>query len=127
MSQKICIVGSGLIGRCWAVVGWLCGRCMPTAGLTRHSHFVQLFGKKGYRVVLYDIAEAQLTAAVESVKAQLLQLNGHGMLDGQAVEAVAERITTSTSLAEAVKDAIHIQVERGIVRKITDKFWLIAP
>ena len=88
-------------------------RCVLVLRLTRHSHFVQLFGKKGYRVVLYDIAEAQLTAAVESVKAQLEQLLGHGMLDGQTVAAVAERITTSTSLAEAVKDAIHIQVHHN--------------
>ena len=35
------------------------------------------------------------------------------MLNGQTVEEVHARISTTTSLAECVKDAIHIQVENS--------------
>ena len=42
---KIGIVGSGLIGKSWAMI----------------------FASVGYNVVLYDVEEKQVTAAIESI------------------------------------------------------------
>ena len=60
MSEKIAIVGSGLIGRSWAV----------------------LFARGGYSVVLYDVKEELMTQAMEVVEAQLQSLHQSNLLLG---------------------------------------------
>ncbi|KAH8401909.1 hypothetical protein KR009_008660, partial [Drosophila setifemur] len=87
-SRKIGIVGSGLIGRAWAM----------------------LFAAAGYRVRLYDILESQLTMALQELEKDLQSLEEKGSLRGQ--RSAAEQfslIEVTTELRELVRDALYIQ------------------
>ncbi|XP_022225794.2 lambda-crystallin homolog [Drosophila obscura] len=86
--QKIGIVGSGLIGRAWAM----------------------LFASAGYRVQMYDILDSQLVTAQQELHKELHSLEEKGSLRGQlkAVEQLA-LIGFTQRLEELVVDAIHIQ------------------
>lgn len=86
--QKIGIVGSGLIGRAWAM----------------------LFAAAGYRVQMYDILNTQLTTALEELEKELHRLEEKGSLRGKigAAEQFA-LIEVTTKLDELVTDALHIQ------------------
>eukprot|EP00123_Amoebidium_parasiticum_P001121 comp12147_c0_seq1/m.6897 comp12147_c0_seq1/g.6897 ORF comp12147_c0_seq1/g.6897 comp12147_c0_seq1/m.6897 type:complete len:322 (-) comp12147_c0_seq1:360-1325(-) len=85
--NKVAIVGSGLIGRCWA----------------------SLFSRAGFQVVLYDINTAQLDAALEGIKGQLEELSSHGLLRDQDPSEVHKRVTATNVLKDALCGAIHIQ------------------
>ena len=80
---KICVAGSGIVGRCWAM----------------------LFARKGYNVTLFDIKQEQLDAGISSVREQLAGLEKIGLLDGQTTEQVHARISTSSDLKEAMTGA----------------------
>ncbi|KAH8233466.1 hypothetical protein KR026_008622 [Drosophila bipectinata] len=86
--QKIGIVGSGLIGRAWAM----------------------LFAAAGYRVQMYDILNTQLTTALQELEKELHRLEEKGSLRGKrrAAEQFA-LIEVTTKLEELVKDAVYIQ------------------
>ncbi|KAH8306003.1 hypothetical protein KR018_010284, partial [Drosophila ironensis] len=86
--QKIGIVGSGLIGRAWAM----------------------LFAAAGYRVQLYDILESQLTTALQELQKELHSLEEKGSLRGdlRASEQFA-LVEVTTKLEELVRDALHVQ------------------
>jgi len=85
---KVGIVGSGLIGRSWAM----------------------LFAAAGYHVVMYDLLEKQLTDAKEYIKQQLGDLEKEKLLRGKlsAAEQLA-LISVTTHLNEAVADTKHVQ------------------
>ena len=86
--RKVGIIGSGLIGRSWAM----------------------LFAGAGFNVVMYDVDSAQLDGAKVSIKQQLNELERQGLLRGTLLaEEQFFLISTSENLSEAVKDAIHIQ------------------
>uniref|UniRef100_UPI00398ED8D1 lambda-crystallin homolog isoform X2 n=1 Tax=Pristiophorus japonicus TaxID=55135 RepID=UPI00398ED8D1 len=85
---NILIVGSGLVGRSWAMV----------------------FAGAGYRVTLYDTVQQQVTSAIENIRKQLNELERTGMLRGTfKPEKQMLLISTCSNLAEAVEGAIHIQ------------------
>lgn len=86
--QKIGIVGSGLIGRAWAM----------------------LFAGAGYRVQLYDILETQVATALVELQKDLRSLEEKGRLRGQlsAVEQF-ELISGCTKLEQLVQGAVHVQ------------------
>lgn len=72
-----------------------------------------LFAGAGYRVVLFDILESQVSAALEDIKAQLKQLEDSKLLRGsESSEAQFSLITGTNTLSEAVVDAVYIQVSR---------------
>jgi len=87
-SQKIGIVGSGLIGRAWAM----------------------LFAAAGYRVQLYDILESQLSTALQDLDRDLHSLEEKGALRGKirASEQFA-LIEVTTRLEELTREAVYIQ------------------
>ncbi|XP_048454029.1 lambda-crystallin homolog isoform X3 [Rhincodon typus] len=86
---SILIVGSGIVGRSWAM----------------------LFASAGYRVVLYDTVQQQVTSAIENIRQQLTELERTGRLRGTfKPEEQMMLITASNDLAQAVEGAIHIQV-----------------
>lgn len=81
------IVGSGLIGRSWAV----------------------LFSRGGYNVVLYDVQQEQLTGALSVIEGQLNSLAETGLLQDKAPEECLARISTVTSLEQALEGAFFVQ------------------
>jgi len=86
--EKIAIVGSGLIGRSWAMI----------------------FASAGYQVVLFDIKQEQVNAALMDIKNQLDALTKSGLLRGTLTASEQMALITGTDqLAAACKDAVHVQ------------------
>lgn len=87
-NEKIGIVGSGLIGRSWAM----------------------LFASVGYKVSIFDIEQKQVEGALTEIKKELKRLEDSKVLRGKlsADEQIA-CVTGCTSLAEVIKDAVLIQ------------------
>ncbi|XP_067010564.2 lambda-crystallin [Anabrus simplex] len=87
-NEKIGIVGSGLIGRSWAM----------------------LFAGVGYKVCLFDIEQKQVTSALSDIEKQLKTLEEKNLLRGSLTAAEQHsRISGCTSLAEVVKGAMFVQ------------------
>lgn len=86
---KIGIVGSGLIGKSWAMI----------------------FASVGYNVMLYDVQPQQVTTAIESITSELKQFEDEGTLRGDKLSAAdqAKLITGTSSLQECVQDCIYVQ------------------
>lgn len=85
--SKVAIVGSGLIGRSWAV----------------------LFARGGYNVVLYDVQQEQLTGALDVIEGQLKSLAETGLLLDKDPAECLGRISTVTSLKQALDGAFFVQ------------------
>lgn len=84
----ILIIGSGLIGRSWAMV----------------------FTSGGYKVKLYDIMEQQITAAMENIGKQMEELEKSGMLRGSlSMQQQISLISGCTDLKSAAEGATYIQ------------------
>jgi len=90
MSQKgkIGIVGSGLIGRSWAM----------------------LFAGSGFNVSLYDIVGDNVDKALLDIKAQLNNLEANGLLRGQTkANEQFSLIRKADTLDDCLQNAIHVQ------------------
>ena len=87
-SKKVGIIGSGLVGKSWAMI----------------------FASVGHQVTLYDIDKAQVDKALANIKDQLLELEAEGQIRGKlsAAEQIA-LITGCTDLKEAVLGSFYIQ------------------
>ncbi|XP_006017698.1 lambda-crystallin homolog isoform X1 [Alligator sinensis] len=82
------IVGSGLIGRSWAMV----------------------FASGGFKVILYDIVQQQITSALENISKQMRELEKSGMLKGTlSAEKQFSLIHGCSDLKEALEGATFIQ------------------
>jgi len=87
-SMKVGIIGSGLIGRSWAM----------------------LFAAAGYRVVMYDIEKSQLNQAMSVIQEQLIDLEKQDLLRGKASASEQYKlIQTTNDMADAVENAFFIQ------------------
>uniref|UniRef100_A0A8V0XV03 L-gulonate 3-dehydrogenase n=1 Tax=Gallus gallus TaxID=9031 RepID=A0A8V0XV03_CHICK len=88
-SSHVAIIGSGLIGCSWAMV----------------------FAAGGFKVKLYDIAQQQLTTALENVRKQMKELEESGFLKGTlSAEKQLALISVCTDMKAAVEGATFIQV-----------------
>src|SRR5262245_16041011 len=85
MKGRIGIVGSGFIGRAWAMV----------------------FARAGYEARLYDAVEGAAAKALAAIDDSLADLVRAGLLD-EALP-VRQRISACGSIPEAVEGAIHVQ------------------
>jgi 3-hydroxyacyl-CoA dehydrogenase len=81
---RVAIVGSGLIGRSWAVV----------------------FARGGFDVVLYDAAAGVAEQARDLVVEALSDREGHGRVDA---EAAARRVRVASSVGDALAGAELVQ------------------
>lgn len=87
-NEKIGIIGSGLIGRSWAM----------------------LFASVDYEVCIYDLKPEQVSAALDDILQQLKSLEKSGMLRGTAsAEEQHKCIKGVSSLEDCIKGAKHIQ------------------
>jgi 3-hydroxyacyl-CoA dehydrogenase len=84
--EKVAIIGSGLIGRAWAMV----------------------FARAGHPVKLYDAAPGAAGKALALIKEGLEELREFGLIT-ESPEVVAKRVSTATTLADAVRDADYVQ------------------
>ncbi|WP_234417201.1 3-hydroxyacyl-CoA dehydrogenase [Loktanella sp. Alg231-35] len=85
--MKVVLVGSGMIGRAWAIC----------------------FARGGHDVILWNRSAGQADIAKEYVASLLPMLAEHDLLYGDSVEVVLSRIIVATSLSEALKDADYVQ------------------
>jgi len=81
-------MGSGLIGRSWAM----------------------LFAGAGYKVTIYDINHDQLSLALKDIDTQLHELKAKDLLRSDIPPATQlKSISVTGDLAECMKDAVYIQ------------------
>uniref|UniRef100_A0A8I5UK36 Crystallin lambda 1 n=1 Tax=Pongo abelii TaxID=9601 RepID=A0A8I5UK36_PONAB len=102
----VVIVGSGVIGRSWAM----------------------LFASGGFQVKLYDIEQQQIRNALENIRKEMKLLEQAGSLKGSlSVEEQLSLISGCPNIQEAVEGAMHIQLR---IWKQTEKavcvLWSVA-
>ncbi len=84
---KIAVIGSGLIGRAWAIS----------------------FARAGNDVSLYDQGAGAAEKAVAFAREMAAPLEAEDLLDGQSADEVVARIRPAASLREAVDGSVHVQ------------------
>ncbi|BAV45764.1 3-hydroxyacyl-CoA dehydrogenase [Mesorhizobium sp. 113-1-2] len=84
---NVAIVGSGFIGRAWAIS----------------------FARAGHAVRMWDQSPAATDGARDYIEGVLGDLGANDLLRGQSVDAVLGRIAVVGELAEALADAAHVQ------------------
>jgi L-gulonate 3-dehydrogenase len=102
MSEKVAIVGTGLVGSGWAIV----------------------FARAGFQVSLFDSVEGAASKARELIAERLVDLVEYGLIDDKA--SCLARIEVAGDLAAALKDAVYVQesafervdVKRALFSKI---------
>ncbi|QTL04674.1 3-hydroxyacyl-CoA dehydrogenase [Aquabacter sp. L1I39] len=84
---KVAIIGSGFIGRAWAIT----------------------FARAGFEVALADQAAGAPEAALSYIEGVLPDLASHDLLMGSSPEAVRARLSMAASYAAAMDGAVHVQ------------------
>jgi L-gulonate 3-dehydrogenase len=84
--EKVAVIGAGMVGRAWAIV----------------------FARAGRTVALYDTDGAALENALVLIAGAANDLHREGLVD-EDVQAIVSRITATTDLAAALKDAVYAQ------------------
>merc|ERR1712002_540178 len=101
-NEKIGIIGSGLIGKSWAMI----------------------FASVGYKVVLFDVESSQVKTALENIKAELLEFEAAGTLRGDlGAAAQAELISGTDSLSDCVAGAKYVQECVPEILELKRKVW----
>jgi L-gulonate 3-dehydrogenase len=85
--SKVAIVGSGFVGRAWAIS----------------------YARAGHEVALWDEDAAAPAKAIEYIEGLLPDLEANGLLNGAAARAVAARMRPAATLEAALDGAIHVQ------------------
>ncbi len=85
--SAIAIVGSGLIGRAWAIS----------------------FARGGHEVRLFDETPGAAASARQFAAEALPMLEAEGLLDGQNSSDIASRLSLAPSLEAALDGAVHVQ------------------
>ena len=85
--SKVAIVGSGFVGRAWAIS----------------------FARAGHEVRLWDQMPQASEGAREYISGLLGDLAAKDLLRGQAPDEVLARIAATTKLSDALSGAIHVQ------------------
>lgn len=101
MSDSAAIVGSGLIGRAWAIA----------------------FARAGWSVRLWDSDPEAPARAQETIAGLLADLAANAMLDGQPPATVAARIAPSATLAEALNGVAWVQENAPEEVEVKRRLW----
>jgi len=102
MSEKVAIIGSGLVGKSWAMI----------------------FASVGYKVTLFDIEKSQVAKALENIATELVQFEKDGVIRGTlSAEAQTKLISGSSNLSDCIRDCVYVQecVPENLELKI--KVW----
>ncbi|MDG2312685.1 MAG: 3-hydroxyacyl-CoA dehydrogenase [Alphaproteobacteria bacterium] len=106
--EKIALIGSGLIGTGWGIV----------------------FSESGRHPVLFDTDHNAIEKALVEIRESLNHLNDYGLIE-ESPEIIFSRISTSTSIEDAVDGAVHVQEsipERAELKKnLFEKLDKIVP
>ncbi len=106
--EKIAIIGSGLIGRAWAMV----------------------FARAGHPVKVYDNAPGAVDKALGLINAGLAELKGAGLIEEDPA-AIMERVTAAQRLEDAVGNADYVQENTSekpdVKREVYAKLDAAAP
>lgn len=86
MSEKIAVIGAGLIGRAWAIV----------------------FARAGFDVAIWDAVPQALSACHTLLRDNVSDLHKHGLIS-EPVDTVLARIRSAADLADALKGAALVQ------------------
>jgi L-gulonate 3-dehydrogenase len=105
MTEKIAVIGAGLIGRAWSMV----------------------FARAKRDVALYDVDATALPAALATIKINLADLAANGLIDD--ADAVVGRIALVDNLDEALRGATYVQengpedlaIKRALFRELDAK------
>jgi 3-hydroxybutyryl-CoA dehydrogenase len=65
----------------------------------------QVFAMKDYSVYLMDIKSEMLTKAIQSIKANLVQMSQLGIIPDSRVDSIMKNIHTTSDLAQAAKES----------------------
>jgi L-gulonate 3-dehydrogenase len=84
---KVAIIGSGFVGRAWAVS----------------------FARAGHEVVLWDAADGAPDAALSYIEGLLPDLAANDLLGGATPEQTRARMRPARDLADALAGAVHVQ------------------
>ncbi len=87
MTDKIAIVGSGLVGRAWSIV----------------------FARAGYHTTIFDPIDGVALRAFDLIRDSLSDLQTADLLRGRSADAVMANLHVSMSLADALDGCIHVQ------------------
>lgn len=87
MSERVAMIGSGIIGRAFAVC----------------------FSRGGYDVTLYDPVDGVARDALPRIRETCEDLAEVGLLNGRTPDDVLGRISAVNTMEEAVEGAIHVQ------------------
>ncbi len=85
--SKIAIVGSGLVGRAWAIT----------------------FARAGHEVVLWDSQPDAPAKAIDYIARILPDLVAHDLLNGASEDELLARIRGASGLDDALAGAVHVQ------------------
>lgn len=84
---KVAIIGSGFIGRAWAIS----------------------YARAGHDVVIWDLEEDAPANAIAYINGVLGDLDQNGLLNGHTPEQVLNRLSTSNDMEAALADADYVQ------------------
>ncbi len=99
MSERVAVVGSGLVGSAWALV----------------------FARAGWQVTLHDQDDAQIVSAEQRIAINAAELAHHGLLDDPPT--VLARIDGCPSLGDAVADVSYVQESVFEDAEVKRKFY----
>jgi L-gulonate 3-dehydrogenase len=107
VADRVAIIGTGLIGRGWAIV----------------------FARAGYDTALYDAAPAAVQFALSAIEVSLGDLERAGLIN--SATTVYNRLRTCRTLAEALDGAAYAQEsvpeDREVKRKVFEEMDAVAP
>jgi len=104
--SKVAIVGSGFIGRAWAIS----------------------FARAGHEVRMWDQVPAAANGARDYIAGVLGDLAANDLLRGQSPEEVLARIAPETDLAAALDGVVYIQENTPEIREVKrEVFSMIDP